>query len=293
VNELESLVYAGIEYATASDTVASWLNSMVFANVQVGYYSSSTSLAGDPAFFWLVDMANGFVSHGQKGYNEGFFVWPVRGGDTISAPAQIWQTGQTVSYAPGDDGDLEKGIAWPSPRFTDQGDTVTDNLTGLMWTKDCNLPGNYLQWQEALDYVKGMNNGTYNNFGHTDWRLPNRKELHSLTDFSRYNPALPLGHPFTSVQASLYSRYWSSTTNGQSYYKYWAWNAMMYYGHVEYDGKSNNTYYEYVWPVRGGQVGPQECSIWDDVIAKYNSYVSGLVVWAGVITCYNQYASPE
>ncbi|MCX6791855.1 MAG: DUF1566 domain-containing protein, partial [Candidatus Gottesmanbacteria bacterium] len=111
-------------------------------------------------------------------------------------PAQIWKTGQTTSYKTGDDGDLERGVAWPSPRFTDHGNTVTDNLTGLMWIRNANLPGVYKTWQQALDYVKGMNAGTYDeNFGYTDWRLPNRKELHSLTDYSRYNPAIPSGHP--------------------------------------------------------------------------------------------------
>lgn len=33
------------------------------------------------------------------------------------------------------------------------------------------------------------------------------------------------------------------------------------------------------------------CSAWSDVIAKYNSYVSGGVVWNDVITCYTQYSS--
>ena len=35
-------------------------------------------------------------------------------------------TGQTTRYDTGDDGDLEKGVAWPSPRFTDHGDGTVD-----------------------------------------------------------------------------------------------------------------------------------------------------------------------
>jgi hypothetical protein len=47
------------------------------------------------------------------------------------APALVFKTGQTTSYRSGDDGDLEKGVTWPNPRFTDNSDgTVTDNLTG-------------------------------------------------------------------------------------------------------------------------------------------------------------------
>jgi parallel beta-helix repeat protein len=34
------------------------------------------------------------------------------------------------------------------------------------------------------------------------------------------------------------------------------------------------------------------CSIWSDVISKYNAYVSGQVQWNDVIDCYNQYVSP-
>ena len=47
------------------------------------------------------------------------------------------RTGQITSYAPGDDGDLQMGVANPTPRFTDNRDgTVTDRLTGLTWTQD-------------------------------------------------------------------------------------------------------------------------------------------------------------
>ena len=48
--------------------------------------------------------------------------------------ALVPATGQTDSVAAGDDGDLQKGVPWPDPRFTDNGDgTVTDHLTGLIW----------------------------------------------------------------------------------------------------------------------------------------------------------------
>ena len=41
-------------------------------------------------------------------------------------PAPVPKTGQTISYAAGDDGALQKGVTWPVPRFTDNGDgTVT------------------------------------------------------------------------------------------------------------------------------------------------------------------------
>jgi hypothetical protein len=122
-----------------------------------------------------------------------------------------------------------------------------------MWTINANLPNGGKTWQQALDYVAGMNSGTYPNYGHTDWRLPNGKELYFLTDFSRYNPALPVGNPFTNVQADYY---WSSTTDTYNPGLAWFVNISqnnMYTNYLYYDSKSN---IDYVWPVRGGQVGP-------------------------------------
>src|SRR5215831_10404550 len=55
--------------------------------------------------------------------------------------APVPRTGQTTSYAAGDDGALQKGVAWPTPRFTDNNNgTITDNLTGLIWLKNANCP---------------------------------------------------------------------------------------------------------------------------------------------------------
>ena len=57
----------------------------------------------------------------------------------------------------GQDGELKAGVAWPNPRFTVSGDCVIDNLTGLMWAKNANLPNGARTWQQALDYVASMN----------------------------------------------------------------------------------------------------------------------------------------
>lgn len=80
----------------------------------------------------------------------------------LAGTIDLAKTGQTTSYATNDDGDLQIGVAWPEPRFTNSdgstpitGNVVVDQLTGLMWTKDGNLPGGTKTWQEALDYVAG------------------------------------------------------------------------------------------------------------------------------------------
>jgi hypothetical protein len=156
------------------------------------------------------------------------------------------KTGQTTSYATGDDGDLQEGIAWPTPRFSDNGDgTVTDNLTGLIWLQDAKRFGQRT-WADALSDCNSLaDDGSALTDGSVagDWRLPNVKELQSLIDFGRYNPALPTGHPFSNVQSHYY---WSSTTFAPNTDH--AWFVYMNYGRVNDYNKSSNYY---VWPVRG------------------------------------------
>ena len=163
--------------------------------------------------------------------------------------ALVEKTGQTTSYATGDDGDLEKGVAWAIPRFTDNGDgTVTDNLTGLIWLKDANCFGQ-VTWDNALSDSNGLASGSCglsdgSNSG--DWRLPNYKELFSLVDASNYAPALPTGHPFVNVQSS---NYLSSTTTVDDTSR--AWSVYMLTGYVHHYRQKDH--YTYFWPVRGGQ----------------------------------------
>ena len=132
-------------------------------------------------------------------------------------------------------------------RFIDHGDgTITDNQTGLMWTKDAGTPtvgscaGGIKTWQGALDYVTCLNG--INHLGHSDWKLPGVKELISLVDYSRFGPPLPLSHSFLNVQSY---GYWSSSSDAN--YTDGAWVVHMWDGGVGHDGKASNGY---VWPVR-------------------------------------------
>jgi hypothetical protein len=169
----------------------------------------------------------------------------------------VEKTGQTTSYATGDDGDHEKGITWPNPRFTDNfNGTVTDNLTGLIWLKNANCFGTRA-WNGAIGVCNGLANGQCGlTDGSTngDWRLPNRSELLSLIDLEYDNPALcntectgqwEEGHPFTNVQSY---GYWSSSTSSDN--TNYAWGVSMWNGDSGRAGKSH-VYYN-VWPVRGG-----------------------------------------
>lgn len=180
--------------------------------------------------------------------------------------AGVPKTGQTTYYGDRDDGELQRGVAWPNPRFTDNNNgTVTDNLTNLVWLKNANCAGTTRNWTTALSDITSLNtagtmNGnlcgdTSNGGSHqTDWRLPNVLELMSLVAWGYSNPALANtagtakwseGQPFTGVQSSSY---WSSTTFADN--TVYAWFVFMGYGSVSYSFKTS-TYP--VWPVRAGQ----------------------------------------
>ena len=95
-----------------------------------------------------------------------------------------------------------------------------------------------MTWNDAIDYCNDLTLG-----GHSDWRLPNVNELHSLIDLRESDPALPAGHPFSYVQNSPH---WSSTTCGGDTAK--AWTVDIGDGYV-YSGDKTNQ--QRLMPVRG------------------------------------------
>ena len=174
----------------------------------------------------------------------------------LAGAVDLPRTGQTTCYntagavipcaGTGQDGDIQEGVPWPTPRFTVgtgvEADCVIDNLTGLIWTRNANLPGTYKTWYQAMDYA---NNLTL--CGYSDWRLPNVNELESLTNAGQSNSATWLNtQGFSNVQSNYY---WSSTT--YAYYTVYAWIVSMWGGGMGSNGKSGNG--SYVWPVRAGQ----------------------------------------
>ena len=248
MNELESLFEVGETWPLLA------LNEKGFAIIYFGMYWTSTWLTDDwgNSLAWVI-MGDGYQTASfRTSLRE---VLLVRG--ETAPPARLWRTGQSFSIYDGDDGDLRKGVAWPEPRFADNVDgTVTDNLTGLVWLRNANciwtdhqefdLDGK-VAWQQALDFIAGINDGTYADCGagYTDWRLPNKKELYSLVDYGEKNPALSEGHPFQNVLAW---RYWSSSTRYETPIE--AWVVDMAYGDFYGDYKTGGQ--SAVWPVRGG-----------------------------------------
>jgi hypothetical protein len=113
-----------------------------------------------------------------------------------------------------DEGSVDPTGGQNASRLADNKDgTVTDTFTGLMWMKnsvDTDGHGqkpapHYPDLCEALAYCENLTFA-----GHDDWRLPNLRELHSLVDYGRANPAIdPV---FGALPRSLDTTYWSSTT---------------------------------------------------------------------------------
>ena len=121
--------------------------------------------------------------------------------------------------------------------FTDNGDrTVTDDNTGLMWQQD---EGGQKTWEDAIAYCEDLSLAVY-----TDWRLPNKKELKSITDDTLNNPAIDKNF-FPDAHALFY---WSSATYVN--YSSYAWCVYFYDGYVYNFSKSYNLY---VRCVRAGQ----------------------------------------
>jgi hypothetical protein len=121
-------------------------------------------------------------------------------------PAPAHTTGQTDLYHEDDDGDLRRGVSILGTRFIDNGDeTVTDMLTGLMWTQNARPAGESFTWEVSFDYIAAINLWHY--LGYEDWRMPNARELESLVDYG-----YPFHFNFTPFEVEDYNYYWSSTS---------------------------------------------------------------------------------
>jgi len=249
VNELKSLINAG------QMNPGQWLVGQGFTGVRFmtgdSYWTSSMTLYKN--YRWFVDMTDGTVDFNTDSALR--YAWPVRGGACGSGAVCLPKTGQTDVYMGGDDGALQMGVAWPEPRFSDNGDeTVTDNLTGLIWKKDFTATGpqicgngTFMSWQDALTYVACLNSGT-GYLGFKDWRVPNRNELRSLIKSNLADSSAWLNtEGFAHLQQGLY---WSSTSyeNGTRS----AWVVNLGNGSMYPNGKANSCN---LLPVRGGGGG--------------------------------------
>ena len=152
----------------------------------------------------------------------------------------------------GQDATYLKGVTMS---YTDNGDgTVTDNNTGLMWQQ---VPStSNFTWQEAVDYCDDLELS-----GYDDWRIPNLKELFSISDFNTGWPYIDTDYfNLASGEVTKDEQFWSSnyyvgvTVEGGSNA---AFGVNHVTGHIKaYSATSSGAIGgKYVRAVRGGDYG--------------------------------------
>jgi transcription elongation factor Elf1 len=128
--------------------------------------------------------------------------------------------------------DIEKGKVW------------IDEETELIWElkQKNNIDETYTS-DEALKFAEQLNKEKY--AGYDDWRVPTVKELQSLVDFTRYDPAIK--EPLAKNIAVPYC-YWSSSPSISNHLN--AWLVSFYRGDT-YNRNWSSKFY--VLCVRGRQ----------------------------------------
>jgi hypothetical protein len=222
-----------------------------FINVFTGYFWTATTCVRLPDQAWYVHLGGARVFKGMK--QGSYMVWLVRVDETRES--SVFLTGQTVCFdaagkrmdcqGSGQDGELQAGKPYLENRFRPEGDCVHDTATGLTWLKHANIFWQTVDWNTAFERVSQMNRDRVQ--GYDDWRVPEIRELESLTDMDHHSPALPVDHPFTEVQ----DFYWSATTS--RYDTTYAWVLYTKDGPVGVGHKPLTEFF--LWPVRGPYAG--------------------------------------
>ena len=159
---------------------------------------TSTTMGGNTTMFGL-NLADGRI----KGYPAG------------ATPMDPAGKGYYVLFVRGGEG-------YGGNEPLDNGDgTVTDRATNLMWSREDSGVG--MDWKDALAWVQEKNAEGW--LGHSDWRLPNAKELQGLVDYTRSPDATASAaiDPVFSVTTIVnvagqtdYPSFWTSSTHANT-----------------------------------------------------------------------------
>ncbi|MFH0729814.1 MAG: DUF1566 domain-containing protein [Pseudomonadota bacterium] len=230
--------YEGRQGASADD----WDN--IDAKIQVAeYYTDQIDAAGiswagdtlDQAKEVLVGIDKDSDIDAAKGAIDAIIVFPT---------AEIPDTGQTTSYTDTVGEDADYTINPPaytkldaSGNTLDDGATewamIRDNVTGLIWenkTEDDSIhdkdntytwydpnadtnggnPGTGGDGTDTKDFIDALNAAKFGGF--SDWRLPTAKELQSIVNYGKTDPAIDTTY-FSNTPSIVY---WSSTTEAAS-----------------------------------------------------------------------------
>jgi hypothetical protein len=231
LNELESMI-------DVSQSNPALPAGSPFTNVSNGIYWSSTSYfggeTGSPTA-WIIRLNDGryvndSVSNIKATSNNA--VWAVKG--TGGGTIKLQSTGQSITYASGDDGSVQAGVPPTYPRWVDNSNgTITDTVTGLIWLKKADCI--HADWEDALAAVNSLASGqcelTYGSAAGS-WRMPNRNELQSLSDRMETNHAAFFNATYLNWDGTLYRApiftdfvegqyYWTSTTEAANTNEAW------------------------------------------------------------------------
>jgi hypothetical protein len=175
-------------------------------NYWSAFYWSSTSRAYNTGRAWGVYFNYGYDYRNAK--DSSYFVRAVRGGQCRSFDHLVINADQTV----------------------------TDTSTGLIWSVDTSETT--MNWGMALKYCENYSLADY-----SDWRLPEKEELRSIVDYTRYSPTID-----TNYFKTLSAFYWSSTSHASN--TGFAWGVDFYDGYGNLYAKDSSYF---VRAVRGGQ----------------------------------------
>lgn len=155
------------------------LNTVYFTATAAQYWWSGQKQVNDATKAWCANAGGGIGNHPvsetvSAGGAKKFHVRAVR---DISTPTTI------------------------ATRFIDnKNGTTTDQLTGLIWQQ---IPTDSMTWEQALITAENLVSG-----GSSQWRMPNIKEIQSISEVSIYNPSISKTY-FSGISTAWY---WSSTS---------------------------------------------------------------------------------
>ena len=164
------------------------LNTVYFTATAAQYWWSGQKQVNDATKAWCANAGGGVGNHPinetvSAGGTKKFHVRVVR---DVSAPTTI------------------------ANRFLDnKNGTTTDQLTGLIWQQ---VPTDSMTWEQALITAEALSLG-----GSNLWKMPNIKELQSISEATIYNPSINKTY-FSGISTT---QCWSSTSLSNQSTKAW------------------------------------------------------------------------
>lgn len=221
--ELSSLVDSGYTYDEAGT-----YGNFTLPETYTRFWASNPDLAtpADPNDYMVVHMRNGTVNGSSIGPVTTAYVLAVRNINGTSTSVYTDTDTPTGTVF-----DETTGLMWQQASARTTAATIPPGSHQLFWGAatgcDGDLDGDGLPTREdnALCYCDELELG-----GFTDWRLPDRSEMHSLIDYSQSGGTLidPL-FPDTAANTDIYY-YWTSTTvNGDTTR---GWGSNFAYGYI-------------------------------------------------------------